>query len=76
VILSLAFSPDGKLIAGGGRDGKIRVWDAKSGAPIGSSIGEHALDGNRHDLNGVFSVKFSPNGRTIASGGGDGTIRL
>ena len=76
-INSVAFSPDGSLIAScsGGigpypspMDCTIRVWDAKTGALVGSPFKGHT--------NFVTSIAFSPNGELIASGSGDNSIRV
>jgi eukaryotic-like serine/threonine-protein kinase len=50
----VAWSPDGKTIATGGRDRVIRLWDSKTGAEQGVLKG-HGI--------WVFSVCFSPTGR-------------
>ena len=57
-ISSVAFSPDAKMLASGGSDNKIKIWD--------TSTGEHVrtLDGHTSP---VLGVSFSPNRRTIAS---------
>ena len=65
-VRSVAFSPDGTTIAGGG-DNTIRLWDAASGARIRTLAGH---------TNPVTSVAFSPDGRTLASGSYDKTIGL
>ena len=71
-VYSVAFSPDGRTLAGGSYDNTIRLWDAATGEPI------HTLTGHTR---GVFSVAFSADGTILASCAGnwyseDKTIRL
>lgn len=66
-IRSLAFSPDGTTLASGSTDGKVRFWDAESGA-LRSTFAAH--DGL------VLALAFSPSGAVLASGGSDTLVRL
>ncbi len=69
IVFSVAYSPDGSLIATGSWAGPIRLWDGATGQKK-KILGEHV------DLRGVYSLAFSPDGLTLASGNTDGTIRL
>jgi WD40 repeat protein/predicted Ser/Thr protein kinase len=63
----VAFSPDGRLIASGGSDRLVRVWDAGTGREVNRLVGHTDV---------IVGVAFSPDGRRIASCGWDGTVRL
>jgi WD40 repeat protein len=66
-VLSLAFSPDGTMLAvGGGKGGKfpgeVRLWDWKEGLMVAD------LHGARQQ---VHSLAFSPKGHFLAAAGGN-----
>jgi len=64
---SLAFSPDGTLLASGSHNTTIRMWRVNNGK------GVHMLTGHQRE---VKSLAFSPDGALMAPGPGDGTVRL
>src|SRR5205085_1963514 len=66
-VSSLAFSPDGKVLAGGSSDATIRVWDAKSG--------EHLVTVKGH-TDWIDTIVFSPDGQRLASASRDGTVKV
>ncbi|MHC4642280.1 MAG: WD40 domain-containing protein [Planctomycetota bacterium] len=66
-IVCVAFSPDGKSIASGGRDGSIKLWDATTGEELMTFRGH---------LWRVISVAFSPDSKRIVSASGDWTIKV
>ncbi|MEM1293565.1 MAG: NACHT domain-containing protein, partial [Cyanobacteria bacterium P01_H01_bin.162] len=61
-VASIAFSPDGRLIAIGDSNGAVQIWEVASRRLI------FLVKGHQ---NGVRSVAFSPDGKTLASGSDD-----
>ena len=70
-VSSVAFSPNGKTLVSGSDDTTIYLWNAHTGEHIRTLEG-HTGGGF---LDWVFSVAFSPDGKTIANGD-DYTIHL
>ena len=65
--VSVAFSPDGQLLASGGKDKIIKLWDVATRREL------RTLSGHR---GWIRTIAFSPDGRWLASGSDDKTVRL
>jgi eukaryotic-like serine/threonine-protein kinase len=64
-VMSVAFSPDGRRLASGSFDGKVRIWD--------NATGNELFAGH---INWPASVAFSPDGQQLASGSNDNTVKI
>ena len=65
-VLSVAFSPDGTLLASGSDDGLVGLWDTHT-ETLQATLGHESP---------VLSVAFSPDSDLLATGSTDGVARL
>ncbi len=62
-VKSVAFSPNGALIAAGGDDGAVRLWNAHNHQPVATMRPSPPYQ--------IWSVAFSPDNRQVVSAAGD-----
>lgn len=61
------FSPDGDKVLTSGRDDAARLWDARTGEPLGEPM-KHGAE--------ITALAFSPDGKLVASASRDKTAHL
>ncbi|AGA27415.1 serine/threonine-protein kinase [Singulisphaera acidiphila] len=66
-IYCLAFSRDSRLVATGSEDDTARIWEVKTGRPVGPPLPHGAS---------IISIAFAPDGKTLLTGCNDQTARL
>ncbi|CAH0024478.1 unnamed protein product [Clonostachys rhizophaga] len=64
----MRFSPDEKMLATGGSDGRAIVWVISANGMTPTLLLEHS--------DYVQAIQFNPNGQMLATGEDDGTVRL
>ena len=65
--MSVAFSPDDRILASGGQDRVVRIWDI--------NLGEQRAELKGHE-DSVTSVAFSPVGTVLATASKDKSVIL
>ncbi len=65
-VVMARWSPDGRAIASAGDDGKIQLWDARTGANLWATVVAPY----------AFAVAWSPDGKSVAGGGSSGIVTI
>ena len=63
-VLALAFSPDGRWLASGTRDGEIQMWDVATGEALVAFVDPT----ERENLGSISALAFSPDRALLAAG--------
>lgn len=66
-IKTIAFSPNGKLVAVGGADGIVRVWEFEP---------QTLWHAEQVHAGWLFDLQFHPDGKSLLTGGGDNAIKI
>jgi len=72
LVYSVAFSPDGQLLASGSKDGNVKLWNVKSGKET-LPLPEQSNGDSRAE---ITSVAFSSDGKLLASSHMDGVVTI
>ena len=88
-VTSVGYNSDGDKIVSGGEDVTLKVWDAGAsaliplnpqpktdGTPAFAASLELKAEKQSAHSDRVFSVAFSPDGKTIVSGSADKTLKV
>src|SRR5260370_1100402 len=70
IVTSVAFSPNGQVLAAGSQDSKVWLWNVRAPA---RPLPEGSLNGATDWVN---AVAFSPDGRAVAAGSSDNSARV
>ncbi len=71
-VYCLTVSADGKSLASGTRDGRVVRWDVGGATAVVAPL---PIGDDANGFTQVLSVAFSPDGKTLASGGWDRAVR-
>jgi WD40 repeat protein len=66
LVYGIAFSPDGRFLATGDWEGRVRLWDTSTWSPVDDPLAE--------GLQQVYAVTFDPTGTLLAASGFDGSV--
>jgi WD40 repeat protein len=75
-VYGVAFSPDGKTVASAGYDQALRLWDVTTGNMVREFLPYKEKTFEKGHRDAVYCLAFSPDGKLLASGGVDKTIKL
>lgn len=75
-IWSIAFACCGKILATAGQDGIVKVWNIDALPAEGSAEKATPLKVFTRHIGTVHAVHFTADGKSLLTGGRDGTIRL
>jgi len=64
---SVAFAPDGAILASSGDETVVRLWNVASGREVRPPEGHHS---------GIGGLAYGPDGSSVITGGRDGTVRF
>ncbi len=67
-VSALAFSPDGRWLAAGLRNGQIMIWERRRKATLLITLSRHT--------DRVMGLAFSPDGAMLVSGSKDGLVQV
>ena len=66
-VFAVAWSPSGRRVVSGGRDGLLRVWNPDTGGLLVGLSGHDSY---------IRSLAFTSDGRSVVTASGDATLRV